>query len=278
MKPMFELPVEDFCPETLALLGVPTDENSSYLRGAAGGPSHLRRALYSGSANLCAENGFDLGTDGRFRDAGDLTLPAGDGGFEQIEAAAAHLLRAGARLLSLGGDHSITFPLVKACAEKYGPLTVVDFDAHPDLYDEYDGNRLSHACPFARIMEAGLAARLVQVGIRTVNPQQRRQAERFGVELIEMRALAPLRLGDSGGPLYVSLDLDVLEPGLAPGVSHHEPGGLSPRQVIEMIQHLPAAPVAADIVELNPTRDLHDITAMVGAKFIKELAAKMLAA
>src|ERR1017187_4286495 len=103
-----------------------------------------------------------------------------------MKAGVGELIEAGKRPLSLGGDHSITYPIVKAFARRYPELTIFHFDAHPDLYDEFEGNRLSHACPFARIMEAGLAKRLVQMGIRTINRHQREQAQRFGVEVVEI--------------------------------------------------------------------------------------------
>jgi agmatinase len=177
---------------------------------------------------------------------------------------------------SLGGDHAITYPIMRAYATKYGDLAVLHLDAHPDLYDEFEGNRSSHACPFARIMEEGLVKRLVQVGVRTMNPHQRAQARRFGVEVVEMRQYQPGLALELDGPLYVSIDLDVLDPAFAPGVSHHEPGGLSVREVLQLIQELRVPVVGADIVELNPHRDPVGCTAMVAAKLLKEITAVML--
>jgi arginase family enzyme len=156
-------------------------------------------------------------------------------------------------------------------------LNILHLDAHPDLYDELDGNRRSHACPFARIMEEKLATRLVQVGIRTMNPHQRQQAERFNVEVIDMRHWQPGIPLEFDGPVYLSLDLDVLDPAFAPGVSHHEPGGLSTREVIHLIHSLKAPLVGADIVEYNPQRDPVGMTAMTAAKLLKEVVACMIA-
>jgi len=194
-----------------------------------------------------------------------------------IEAGIVQLLDRGAKVLTLGGDHAITYPIIKAFAAKYKKLNILHLDAHPDLYDELGGNRVSHACPFARIMEQSLAARLVQVGIRTLNSHQRQQAKRFTVEIIEMRDWKPGMPLEFDGPLYLSLDLDVLDPAFAPGVSHHEPGGMSPRDVLGIIQAIDVPLVGADIVELNPTRDLVGITAVTAAKFLKEIVAKMAA-
>jgi agmatinase len=260
----------------VALLGVPFDEFSSFLRGPALAPARIRHVLHAGSTNWCAENGVDLAASPHFTDAGDLELDSGEAALAQIEAAVGRLLDQGARVISLGGDHSVTLPIVRAYSRKFDGLNILHLDAHPDLYDNFQGNRFSHACPFARIMEEKLAARLVQVGIRTMNPHQQAQADRFQVEVIEMRSWQPNTIFAFDGPVYLSLDLDVLDPGFAPGLSHHEPGGLSPRDVVRIIQQLDGAFVGADIVEYNPVRDSHDITAMVAAKFLKEIAGQML--
>ncbi|MEN9934109.1 MAG: hypothetical protein RLZZ387_688 [Chloroflexota bacterium] len=265
-------------PRDVAVLGVPWDAHSSFLRGAALAPIQIRATLHNGAANLCAEGGLDLASEGRWRDLGDLAVPAGndEAALETITGAARSVLDRGARLLSLGGDHAVTFPLLRAYGRAFPGLTVLHLDAHPDLYDELDGDRLSHACPFARALEEELIGRLVQVGIRTLNPHQRSQAARFGVEVIEMRDWRPdMDLGLSG-PLYLSLDLDALDPAFAPGVSHHEPGGFTTREVLQIVQRLPVAPVGADLVELNPVRDPTGITAALAAKLVKEISARML--
>jgi arginase family enzyme len=175
---------------SVALLGIPLDENSSYLKGCALGPARIREVMASGSSNLCAEDGTDVGSDPRFVDAGDVELTSGAASMAAIEAAADALIAQGARVLSVGGDHSVTYPLLRAHARRYAGLSLLHFDAHPDLYDDFQGNRFSHASPFARIMEEGLAVRLLQVGIRTLNPHQRDQARRFGVEMIQMKCRA----------------------------------------------------------------------------------------
>jgi arginase len=263
-------------PGSVALVGVPLDENSSFLRGSALAPSSIREALRSGETNLCAEDGTDLSMEPRWLDLGDLDLGSGGVACEQIEAAVASLLDRDARVQSLGGDHAITYPIMRAYAAKHSDLTVLHMDAHPDLYDEFEGSRSSHACPFARIMEEELVARLVQVGIRTMNPHQCAQAKRFGVEVVEMRQYQPGLDLELDGPLYVSIDLDVLDPAFAPGVSHHEPGGFSVREVLRLVQELRVPVVGADIVELNPQRDPVGRTAMVAAKLLKEITAVML--
>jgi agmatinase len=266
----------DFGPGTVVVVGLPSDENSSFMRGASQAPARIREALHSGSMNLHAENGTDLGTESCLCDLGDLDLAQGHAMLGQVSEAISQLLARDARVLALGGDHAVTYPILRAYAARFDNLSVLDFDAHPDLYDEYDGSRYSHACPFARVMEEYPALRLVQVGVRAANPHQRAQATRFGVELAEVGEWQDGFSFDFKGPVYISLDLDVLDPAFAPGVSHHEPGGLSTRELIRLIQSLDAPVVGADIVEFNPERDPLGITAMVAAKLYKEIAAKML--
>ena len=175
---------------TISLLGIPFDANSSYLRGPAQAPQAIRDELYSGSSHLWTEDGIDLGRPGSFHDAGDVAMPDNAAAaFFAIESAVDQTLKLGQPLICLSGDHSVTYPTIKAFHAHCPDLTILHFDAHPDLYDELDGNRLSHACPFARIMEEQLARRLVQVGIRTINRHQFAQATRFGVEVITMRNL-----------------------------------------------------------------------------------------
>jgi agmatinase len=260
----------------VAILGLPFDEYSSFITGSAGAPRRIRDVLHSGESNLSAETGIDLSAEPRLRDLGDLDLTTGLGAFQQIEAVVASLLERDVRVLSLGGDHAITYPILKAYASHYGPVSVLHLDAHPDLYDEFEGSPYSHACTFARIMEERLAGRLVQVGIRTMNPHQRAQAERFDVEVIDMRQWRPGLTVSSDRPVYLSLDMDVLDPAFAPGVSHHEPGGLSTRDLLQFIHGLHGPLVGADIVEFNPERDVAGITAKGAAKLLKEIAALML--
>jgi agmatinase len=236
------------------LLGVPYDAGSSYMRGPSQAPPRIREALYSPSSNLSTESGRSLADTTWWHDAGVATV-----------------LRAGGRPLVLGGDHSVTYPVVRAVAAAGGPFTLLHFDAHADLYDALNGDRFSHACPFARIMEEGLVSRLVQVGIRTLTAHQREQAARFGVEVIDMGAVAAGARPQVSGPVYVSLDLDVLDPAFAPGVSHWEPGGLSTRELLTMLQAMDGEVVAADLVEYNPLRDPTGMTGMVAAKVLKEL-------
>jgi arginase len=259
------------------LIGLPYDASSSFLKGAAEAPALIRAALHSAHWNSSMESGLDLAGPAGLSDAGDLPLSPTAAAREQIEAGIAELLAGGWRPIALGGDHSVTYPLLRAMSQSYPSLTILHIDAHPDLYDEFEGDRFSHACPFARIMEEDLARRLVQVGIRTMNPHQRNQANRFGVEVIDMRAWEAGTRPSLEGSVYLSIDLDGLDPAYAPGVSHREPGGLSVREVLTLVQDTAGTLVGADVVEYNPRQDLAGVTAIVAAKIVKEVAGRMLA-
>ena len=256
----------------IAILGLPFDRHASYMQGPALAPDAIRQQLHCGSANYYTELGFDF-QDPRIVDKGNWPIER----YEDIEAGVAALLSQGYRVLSLGGDHSVTYPVLKAYAKHFPVVHILHIDAHGDLYEVYEGNPYSHACPFARIMEAGLAQRLVQVGIRTLNPHQRDQIARFGVETIEMKDFYDTSLPKFTAPVYLSLDLDALDPAFAPGVSHHEPGGLTTRDVLRLIHAINVPIIGADIVELNPHRDVSFQTASLAAKFLKEIGGKMIA-
>lgn len=255
------------------LIGLPTDSHSSFLRGAAAAPSAIRAALTSDHSNMASESGLEIGSDIDLEDAGDLPLDEGSGDPQRIIGAVEAAARSGAIPVCLGGDHMVTGPIVKGLARVHGPLNILHFDAHPDLYEDFGGDPLSHASPFARIMEAGLAGRLVQVGIRTLNQHCRQQVARYGVEVMEMRDFDPTLVPIPAAPLYISIDLDAFDPAFAPGVSHHEPGGLSTRDVLAVLQRIRSPIVGADIVELNPSRDRDGVTATLAAKLVKEVAA-----
>jgi len=258
------------------LLGIPLDHNSSFLRGSADAPPLIRAALRSDAWNPWTETGIDLAFSGAYEDAGDLNEMESNDAFQRIERAIARIVDAKKRPLSLGGDHSITFPILCALGKRVPGITLVHFDAHPDLYADYEGNPHSHASPFARVMEKKLVSRLVQIGIRTLNAHQREQAKKFGVEIFEINQLPEPPKLKLAGPVYVSFDLDVLEPGLAPGISHWEAGGMTTREAIRYIHALPSPIVGADLVEFNPARDRSGLTAMVAAKIVKELLGKMI--
>lgn len=254
----------------ISVLGIPLDNNSSFMRGPALAPTAIREAFHSASANYFTEFGTDLSNHNGWKDFGDMDFDNGDQHGTIVRTVAKHLA-AVPQMFLLGGDHSITYPVIKGFASRYNDLTIVHVDAHPDLYQDFDNNPHSHASPFARIMESGLCKRLIQVGIRTFNTHNREQAKKYGVEVIEMKDWNDSMSLKIDGPAYLSFDLDAIDPGFAPGLSHHEPGGFTTRQAISLIQKLEPKFVGADLVELNPNRDINGITSMLAAKLFKEM-------
>lgn len=261
----------------VAIIGIPFDEYSSFMKGTSSAPALIRQAFHSPSSNLWSETGINLDNESLIVDSGDIDLAAAGDPLAAIENSLVKLLDDNFLPISLGGDHSITYPIIRAFHQKYDRLSILQCDAHPDLYEEFQGNRFSHACPFARIMEQKLARRLVQVGIRTMNAQQLQQAEKFGVTVIQMKDWSDRITLEFQYPLYISIDLDALDPAFVPGVSHYEPGGMTTREIISLIHRIKAPVIiGADIVEFNPWRDLNGLTAMTAAKILKELTGKML--
>ncbi len=258
------------------LIGVPLDANSSYLRGAADGPEAVIRAIHCDSANLWTETGHDLSGRINSTKVPGLNQDRSDS-LGVIEKAAEQAGKSGSKPIFIGGDHSITYPLVKGLRTALGDFSILHFDAHPDCYDIFDGNRFSHACPFSRIMEEGLCSNLVSVGIRTATGHQREQKEKFGITWLEMINQQEWPALSFSTPVYVTFDMDALDPAHAPGVSHHEPGGMTTRQALDIIHDLDAPIIGADLVEVNPARDVDGVTAMTAAKIIREIAGVMLA-
>lgn len=258
----------------ITLIGLPWDASSSHARGAALAPQIIRAVLFSPSSSAYSMSGVDVREAIAAYDFAELPED-GAAARAAIEARVAAAIAARTATLSLGGDHSVTYPILKAVATAHGPVNVLHIDAHPDLYDEYEGDRFSHASPFARALEGGCIGNLVQVGIRARSPVYDGFAKAHGVTMLTPDEIDAVPFEKLSAPLYVSIDLDGLDPAFAPGVSHPEAGGLTTREVLGLLKRLPARPVGADIVELNPERDVNLLTAHVAARLIKELAALM---
>jgi len=261
---------------TVSLLGVPNDDNSSLLKGPAEAPAAIRREWQADVQSSWSETGFDLRAPERLTDRGDVTFSTAIDPWDAIEHDVDRLVALKAPVLCLGGDHAITHPIMRAVRRHHRKLTILHVDAHPDIYHAYQGNLRSHTSPFARIMEEGLCDRLIQVGLRTVNDHHRDQFKRFGVEVVPMGEWRPGLRFDIDTPVYLTIDIDGLDPAFAPGVSHREPGGPSPRQVIDLIHTVGQPIVAGDLVEYNPGCDIGNQTASVAVKLMKEMAGMML--
>lgn len=259
----------------ISLLGIPHDDNSSFMKGSSEAPPLIRHELLSDCYSSWSETGIDICAEGRLVDHGDIEFDSVSDPWDLIEQKVGQVLDSGGPLICLGGDHAITHPVMRAVRRRHGHLTILHIDAHADIYHAYQGNPRSHASPFARIMEERLADRLIQVGLRTINDHHREQFKRFGVEIVEASRCSETYQLNLKTPLYISMDIDALDPGCAPGVSHREPGGLSTRQVIDLIHSVDQPIVAADIVEYNPRCDISNMTATVAAKLVKEICGMM---
>lgn len=259
----------------VVVLGLPTSRNSSYLRASPDAPARVAAAVLREEGNPCAENGVDISDRALVHYLGALALETDDE-FDRMRRVAAEAFGLGKLPLFIGGDHSVTYPLVAGLHDVVGPVHIVHVDAHPDLYDNLLDNPLSHASPFARILEQGYARSLTQYGVRTLTAHQREQVTRFGVRCHEMRHHRRWTPPEVDGPVYVSLDLDAIDPAFVPGVAHQEPGGMSVRDVLDVLGWIDAPVVGGDVVEYHPQRDIQGTTAIVAAKLVRELSAKMI--
>ena len=262
---------------TITLHGFSWDGSSSYARGAELGPGVLRSSLWSEVSSVYSLSGVDVRS--AIVDYDFQELPSdGPAVRTAIEARVQQTLSQGRKPLSVGGDHSISYPILKGLLAHHGPLNVLHIDAHPDLYSEFEGDRYSHACPFYRALEDGCIRNLVQVGLRSVTPEVYDYGQEKGVVMLSADDIERVPWGKLEGPLYISIDLDGFDPAFAPGVSHPEPGGLSSREGIKLIRSIPHSHVVgADVVELNPTLDVRLLTTHLAVRLVKELAAQMVA-
>lgn len=256
------------------ILGFEWDASSSHSRGPALGPTVVKRLLSSEASSSFSTDLIDM----REAIEGYVVPPLPEDGAAArkiITATVAECLAAGHAPLSIGGDHSVTYPILKAIRGKFGPINLLHIDAHPDLHADYEGDPYSHASPFARAHEDGLIARHAVVGVRCWDPGSREQAKKYGVTILRADQVDEVPAEIFAGPLYMSIDLDGFDPAFAPGVSHPEPGGLSTLDVLKLIRRIKGPLIGADVVELNPERDFQMTTARVVVRLIKELAGKV---
>lgn len=275
----------DLADVDLAVLGVPLDITVTNRPGARFGPQAVRRASAIFDGDPQYPFGVDIFADLAAIDYGDVALdlhhPETVPG--AIEQTARTILDAGAHLLSIGGDHFIAWPLMKAHAAKHGPLAMVQFDAHQDTWDD-DGVMLSHGNFVLRAVREGVIdpARSIQIGIRTIAPEDcgiemlhAYDVHRMGVDGVVKRILE--RVGDA--PAYMTFDIDCLDPAFAPGTGTPVSGGLSSAQALMMLAGLGGINfVGGDVVEVSPPYDHADMTAIaastVAQHYIGLLAAR----
>ena len=274
----------------VVVLGIPFDSGVSYRPGARFGPGHIREASRLLRPYNPSQQVEPFATQ-QVVDAGDVAVNpfSIDEALRQIEAAATPLLETGAKLVVLGGDHTIALPLLRATAAKHGPLAVIHFDAHLDTWDTYFGAEYTHGTPFRRASEEGLLApdSCIHLGIRGplystddlsddgdlgFQIVHATEIDGIGVPGIIERMLA--RVGDK--PIYLSVDIDVLDPAFAPGTGTPEAGGFTSRELLAIIRALASSNlVGADVVEVAPAYDHAQITGVAAAHVVYEIISAM---
>ena len=259
-------------PDTV-ILGIPYDAMSSNRRGAAGGPKAIRAASSSRSLNPCTEEGASLCEITRLVDRGDLELSENPEEMtEAVGKAVNEILSEGATPILLGGDHSVTAPAVSALSQTRGKIDVLYIDAHPDLYEEYDGTPYSHASTGYQIATGVDFGRFVQVGVRMPAKGHLEKAKELGIQAITAYHLVTPEELRFENPLYLSVDMDCLDPAFAPGVGNPVPGGLSTRELLDVLKSISGQIAAADIVEFVPQYDVSEITGTAAARLVLEIA------
>ncbi len=270
----------------IALVGVPFDGGTSYRPGARFGPAAVRQGSRLLRPYNPALEALPF-VQAQVVDAGDIACTpfSAEEAVGQIEAGADALLAGGGRLVAIGGDHTIALPLLRATARRHGPLALVHFDAHLDTWDTYFGQRFTHGTPFRRAWEEGLllVGHSAHVGLRgpLYSGADLSDDASMGFAQITTDDVATLgvaevvrgvlaRVGDA--PVYVSVDIDVLDPAHAPGTGTPEAGGLTSRELLSLVRGLrPAAVVGADVVEVSPAYDHAEITAIAAAHVLYDL-------
>ena len=283
--------VDEVSDLDVAVVGVPFDAGVSYRPGARFGPAHVRESSrllrpYNPAADV------EPFAAQQVADAGDLAVNPFDlhAAIEQVHAGARDLLERSGRLLTIGGDHTIALPLLRAVTEKHGgPVAVVHFDAHLDTWDTYFGAEYTHGTPFRRASEEGLIDREASMHIGTRGPLYSTQDLGDDADLgfqivpsVEMDDLGArgvverirARVGDR--PVYVSVDIDVLDPAFAPGTGTPEAGGFTSRELLAVLRGLAHVDlVGADVVEVSPVYDHAEITGIAASHVLYELLSAM---
>jgi agmatinase len=282
--------IEDVAKADIVVVGIPFDGGVSYRPGARFGPSHVRESSRLLRPYNPAQDVSPF-SEQQVVDAGDIVANPFDIGeaVAQIETAAVALGDGDTKLVAIGGDHTVALPLLRAAAKKHGALAVLHFDAHLDTWDTYFSAPITHGTPFRRASEEGLIdqQRSLHVGIRgpLYSREDLRDDERLGFAIISSRDIEDDglpssikrmldRLGDR--PVYISVDIDVLDPAHAPGTGTPEAGGMTSRELLGMIRALRNTNlVGADIVEVSPAYDHAQITGIAAAHVAYEIISAM---
>ena len=270
----------------VVVAGIPFDAGVSYRPGARFGPNHVRESsrLLRPYHPALDVSPFELV---QVADGGDLAVNPFDIGaaLETIQSGATELTAGGARLLTIGGDHTIALPLLRAAAERHGPVALIHFDAHLDTWDTYFGAEYTHGTPFRRAVEEGLldTEALSHVGTRgpLYGKRDLEDDRRFGFGILTAadvyhqgvsEVVQRLRERVGNRPVYVSVDIDVLDPAHAPGTGTPEAGGITSRELLEILRGLRGLDlVGADVVEVAPPYDHAELTGVAASHVAYDL-------
>ncbi len=274
----------------VAVVGVPFDAGVSYRPGARFGPAHIRQSSRLLRPYNPAQDVSPFAVQ-QVADAGDIVANPFDiqAAIRDIEAGADAALGAAGRLMTLGGDHTIALPLLRAVGRVHGPVAVLHFDAHLDTWDTYFGEPYTHGTPFRRASEEGLidTSRSLHVGIRGPLYGESDLAETAELGYATVHCTDYDRLGLDGviaamrerlgtGPVYVSVDIDVIDPGMAPGTGTPEAGGLTSRELLATLRGLSGLRiVGADVVEVAPAYDHAEVTGIAASHVVYDLVSVM---
>lgn len=254
------------------LVGLPYDGTTSYRPGTRFGPAAVREASW-GIETYSPAWQRELGVDVRYYDAGELELPPGSRSetLQRIGQAAEEVLSAGKGWIGIGGEHLVTLPVIQHYIQRYPDLAILHFDAHADLRDDYLGEPLSHATVLRRCVELIDPSRFVQVGIRSGTREEFDWMQRHQTLMAPNDYDTALqRL--AGRPVFVTLDLDCLDPSILPGTGTPEPGGLSYAQLQQWLLAMRELNVVgADVVELSPHYDASGVSTVVAAKVLRDV-------
>lgn len=288
----FEATIDDLDEANLIVLGIPWDASSSYRKSSTNAPNIIRQATSGELYNPYTEINVNIKDKWLIFDAGDVEISSNDAMNSRKEVLTTltrmYDAKKKQRFLFLGGDHLITyFSFYSLCDLGFfqGKNSgIIYLDAHPDLYYQYKGNIYSHACVLRRIIDQTKidSNNIIQIGIRASTKEQREFAINAGIKTITKNEfleekpeiianVIKEKFTDNVDRIYLSIDLDILDPAFAPGLGNPEPGGLSTRELVSFIQELSNLPIFAfDVVELSPAYDQSNITAFAAAKVIKE--------
>lgn len=278
--------IEDVPRADIAVVGIPFDSGVSYRPGTRFGPSHVRESSrllrpYNPAQDVSP---FQLA---QVVDAGDIPVNPFDltEAVTEVERAALALGEQVQRIVTIGGDHTVALPLLRAVAAKHGPVAVLHFDAHLDTWDTYFGAPITHGTPFRRASEEGLIDLTASCHVGTRGPlysqQDLEDDERLGFSIVSSEYIEEhgveaaidrilTRIGDK--PLYVSIDIDVLDPAHAPGTGTPEAGGLTSRELLRILRALRERDiVGADVVEVSPAYDHAQMTGIAASHVVYEL-------